>query len=186
MIEIYNHPNGGIHRLIQYGLGALLIVIAIAVPLQVVLALILPGAGLFYLTAILTALLALPVILQTTATPSITITERELTIHPVIWPPQVIPWDTITALKNYPLLPPEDAEAVRRAMIGKRKYAPAQGIMLMIPNLPVYYRVTGWFAGEGWTPVIAITNRSHQRYDRLAQQITARVGQPQNSSHTTG
>lgn len=176
MIETFDHPKPRQHRLTQYVLGGAMIVIAIAAPLQVVLALLISNAALFYLTALLTLLLSLPLILQTAATPALTLTDSALTLHPVIWPKQVIPWEAITAIKAYPLLPPEDAEAVRRAMIGKRKYAPAKGIMLIVPDLPVYYRVTGWFAGEGWTSVIAITNRTHQHYDRLAAQITARVG----------
>ena len=57
-------------------------------------------------------------------------------------------------------------------MVGKRKYRAAEGKMLIIPSLPLYYRFTGLFAGEGFVGVIGLTNRSHTDYERLIEQVT--------------
>jgi hypothetical protein len=48
-------------------------------------------------------------------------------------------------------------------------------MMLVLPDLPLPYRVTGVLAGEGFIPVIAITNRTHTAYDDLIAEITRRV-----------
>ena len=43
--------------------------------------------------------------------------------------------------------------------------------MLVIRGLPVQYRVTGFFVGEGFKPVIALTSRTHTDYDRLIKKV---------------
>ena len=53
--------------------------------------------------------------------------------------------------------------------------------MLIIPSLPLQYRFTGLFAGEGFTGVIALTNRSHTDYDALIKQVEKHVA-PQSPS----
>ena len=77
----------------------------------------------------------------------------------------------MTAVKPYPLLPPADAEVTRKALAGRKKYRPAEGVMLVIPALPLPYRFGGFFPGEGFTPVIAVTTRTHTDYDDLVRQI---------------
>ena len=91
------------------------------------------------------------------------------------------------AIKDYPLLPPKDAEVTRRAMVGKKRYRAAEGKMLIIPSLPLQYRFTGLFAGEGFTGVIALTNRSHTNYDALIKQVEKHVTSPPDPlSHFVG
>ena len=75
------------------------------------------------------------------------------------------------AIKDYPLLPPKDVEAARRALVGRQRYRAAEGKMLIIPSLPLPYRFTGLFAGEGFIGVIALTNRTHTDYDTLIKQV---------------
>lgn len=149
-------------------------IIALSVPLQVLLAFV-TGGSLFLLTAPLTLLLLLPLAMLVSVSPPVEISREGLLLRPVIWPERLVRWDEIKAVKTYSLLPPEDSEAVRRAMVGRKKYQAAAGIMLIIPTLPVQYRAAGFFAGEGFTPIIAITNRTHTGYDYLVKQITASV-----------
>jgi len=153
----------------QYGAAALLALIALSVPLQIVLAF--AGAPVFALTGLFTLLLAPFVLLLTTATPAVTVAPEGIMVQPRLWRTHSIPWHQVAAIKPYPLLPPADAEISRRYLAGRSRYRPAEGIMLVIPGLPAQYRIAGLLAGEGFRPVIAITNRTHAHYDVLVKKI---------------
>lgn len=176
MAITHAHPSPALNRAVHYGALAVLIVLAASVPLQVLLALSGARGGLFTLSALATLLLALPILLLITATPAVSISEDGLTVHPVIWRARFIPWQAVRELKDYPLLPPPDTEVGRRVLVGRRKYRPAQGVMLVIPGLPAQYRVTGFFAGEGLTSVIALTSRTHTDYEQLVNRVRVYVG----------
>lgn len=153
------------------GVGALFL----SAPVQVGIALRVPGAGLFIVTAILSLLLTLPLILLLRATPPVTTDDAGISLNPRVGRTVTIAWGDVQEVKPYPLLPPVDSEAVRRAAVGRKKYRAAEGIMLRCAGLPWPYRVVGWFAGEGFRPVFAVTNRSHAEYDRLKKDIERRV-----------
>ncbi len=166
----YRHPKPAQQRLTHFGAALLLLVMLLAVIGQLVL--VFSGVpGVFLITAVLTALLMLPVLMLISAAPPVTLSSAGITLHPHIWRERFVRWEQVRAVKPYPLLPPTDTEVVRRAAVGRRKYRPAQGIMLVIPALPPQYRVTGFFAGEKVAPVIALTNRTHVDYERLEQQV---------------
>lgn len=177
-VSDHPHPNPARYRLMQSIGAALMLVIVLSVPLQIGLAFV-TGGLLFLLTAPLTLLMLLPLAMMTSATPPLTINESGLTLKPLLWPDRVIAWDEIRAVKPYPLLPPQDSEMIRRALVGRKKYQVAEGIMLVIPGLPLQYRAAGFFAGEGFTPVVAITNRTHTGYDRLVKQVRLHTGDAQ-------
>lgn len=172
MTRVHSHPNPFIDRLIQYGAAGVGVLMLLSVPLQLVLASV---GGLFALTAVVTLLLTLPVLMLTTATPAVTLSAEGLTIQPRVWRAQTVRWSDIHAVKDYPLLPPPGSESGRKAFVGRSKYRPAEGKMLVIPCLPAYYRVTGFFAGEGLTPVIALTNRTHTDYEALIAAVLRSV-----------
>ncbi len=155
----------------QYGALVFILVIVIAALLQVLLALLVVPGGLMFITAVLTVLLALPVLMLLTATPPVTVNQEGIHIEPAVWPARFVRWEAVTAVKDYPLLPTPDAEVGRRTLLGRRKYRPAEGIMLVIPGLPVQYRVAGFFAGERGAPVIALTSRTHTEYDKLVKRV---------------
>ena len=167
MKSVHLHPNPLLDRFTQYGAVGLILVMLVATPLQIALGLLgLPG-GLLVFTGIATLLLTPPVLILTAATPQVTVSSEGITIQPLIWKERFVPWREVQAIKDYPLLPPSGSEVGRKALAGRRRYRPAQGKMLVIPGLPVQYRVTGYFAGEGFTGVIALTNRTHRDYDKL-------------------
>lgn len=172
MKSVHLHPNPLLDRVTQYGAVALVAVMLVATPLQIVLLLVGAPGGLFLFTAIATLLLTPPVLLLTTATPRVTVSPDGITIQPIIWKEKFIPWSEVQALKDYPLLPPSDSEVGRKALAGRQRYRAAEGKMLVIPTLPVQYRVTGYFAGEGFTGVIALTNRTHAEYEKLIKKVT--------------
>jgi hypothetical protein len=158
------------NRLAHHLAGVLMLALVIGMPFQIFLAAAL-GAPLFLLTAPISLLLLLPLAMYTSATPEITLTDQGLQIRPVLWRLQQVRWDQVSEVKDYTLLPDQDAEVTRRYAVGRKNYKPAEGLMLVIPSLPLQYRATGFFAGEGFKPVIAVTNRSHTNYRYLAEQV---------------
>lgn len=172
------HPRPAQYRLSQFIGAALMLALVVSVPLQFALAFV-TGGLLFLLTAPLSLLLLLPLAMLTSATPPVSIDAAGLTLKPLLWPDRVIAWGEIRAVKPYPLLPPQESESVRRAMVGRKKYQTAEGVMLIVPGLPIQYRAAGFFAGEGLTPIIAVTNRTHTNYDRLVKQIRLHSGDTQ-------
>lgn len=180
MSNTFTHPNPLIERISHYGALALIILMAIAVIGQILLAL--SGLVLLLITGAFTLLLIAPVVMFTTATPAVTVDAAGITVMPVLWRHQFIEWSAVTAIKPYPLLPPHDAESGRKALEGRRRYRSAEGIMLVIPSLPLVYRITGLFAGEGFTGVIALTNRSHTDYERLVELVRLEVEAQQVNS----
>jgi hypothetical protein len=156
-----------IYRLSQAVLMVTAVILAVSAPLQVILALNIAGAGMFIMTALLSLALMLPLILMSSATPPVTISREGLTVQPWLGRTVVVPWSAVKEVKPYSLMPPEDSETVRRAMVGRKKYRGATGLMLVCEGLPWRYRVVGAFAGEGFAPVVAITNRSHADYDQF-------------------
>jgi hypothetical protein len=172
MNSIHEHPQPALNKLIHYGGVVLIAVMLAATVAQVIIALAEPRAVLLLMGAILTLLLMLPVVMLVTITPPVTVSPDALTLRPVIGKPIQLAWTEIAAIKPYPLLPPQDNEITRRALVGPKRYRPAEGTMLVIPSLPLPYRVNGFFCGEGLTPVIAFTSRAHSDYDKLIKKTT--------------
>jgi len=171
MKSAHDHPHPQRERLVQYGALTVTGLMLLAIVLQLVLALLGAPGGLFVITALLTLLLALFILRLTVATPAVTVSEDGLEIRPLIWRSHFVAWEAVRAIKDYTLLPDEGAETGRRAIVGRRKYRPAEGKMLVIPALPRHYCITGVLAGEGFVPVIAVTNRTHTEYDKLVKKM---------------
>jgi hypothetical protein len=171
MMKTFGHPKPGLDRFTQYILAAALLLLVISAPLQVLFGLALPGGRLFILTGLISLVLALPLLMGVSVHPVVSVDDEGLTLHPVIWRERRVTWDEVREIKDYPLLPSEDMEANRRHLVGKRHYRPAAGKMLVIPSLPFQYRAAGWFAGEGFTGIIALTSRTHVDYDDLIKRI---------------
>jgi hypothetical protein len=171
MNTTHAHPQPLLDALTQYIAAALLALIVLSVPLQIVLAF--AGAPVFVLTALFTLAFAPFPLMLLAATPAVMVGPEGLTVQPRLGKAQSVAWLDVAAIKPYPLLPPPDAELSRKALAGRSKYRPAEGLMLLIPALPVQYRIAGVLAGEGFTPIIAVTTRTHDRYDMLVKKIRA-------------
>ncbi len=171
--SIHKHPHSLTDRLSQYG-GIVLAVVMVAAGIgQFVLAVV--GLPLFAISGLMTLALIAPVMLLVSATPAVSLSADGITLQPRVWRDRFVAWEDVRAIKDYPLLPPKDAEVNRRAAVGKKRYRPAEGKMLIIPSLPLQYRFTGLFAGEGYIGVVALTNRTHTDYDALIKQIERHV-----------
>lgn len=167
----FDHPNPAAHRLNQRAAALLLIVMVFAGIGQIVLVLLGVPAPLFVITGLLTLALTLPVILLTVQSPAVTVTPEHLTLHSAVWGDQTVEWSSVLAVKPDPLLPPVGAETLRRAAAGRANYRPAEGILVVIKDLPFSYRVVGFFAGEGWRGAVRLGSRTHQQYPRLVELI---------------
>lgn len=165
------HPNPTLDRLTHYGGLALILLMLVAAVAQIALALSGLPLGLLLITGIITLLLIAPIIMLITASPAVTVSREGITIEPLLWRQRLIPWQMVEAIKPYPLLPQPDVEIGRKALAGRRRYRAAEGIMLVVPSLPLHYRVTGLFAGEGLKGVIALTNRTHVNYQQLVELV---------------
>ncbi len=153
--------------------AVLSLVMVIAALLQVLIALT-NSAPLLLGTAIFTALLALPVLQNTARAPQVTLKNDGLSVNTSLWGTQNVPFSAIRAIKDDPSLPPAGAEIYRKKAVGKTKYRPVEGKILVVRGLPLPYRIVGFFAGEGLNGVIAMNSRSAPDYDRLMPQIEQR------------
>lgn len=171
---LYPHPNPTADRINQYGGFALVVVMVAAALGQFALAL--AGLPLLLLGALITLALAAPVLLLTAATPAVRVAPDGITLLPRVWPARFVPWADVRAVRDYPLLPSANTEPGRRALVGRQRYRPAEGKMLIIPALPLPYRITGLFAGAGFTGVVGLTNRTHTNYDALIRQVEQYTG----------
>ena len=178
----YTHPNPTAYKLTQWLILLATVVILLSVPLQILIAVIYPQAVLFYLMAVITLMLTAPLLLYLTVTPTVSLDDAGLTVHPFIGKSHYIDWDAIQAVQDYPLLPRQSHEVNKRLVVGRKRYKQAEGIMLITSQLPMVYRVGGLFAGERGRKIIALTNRTHDDYDHLVRQVKKHTGKAANKS----
>ncbi|MCU0514620.1 MAG: PH domain-containing protein [Anaerolineae bacterium] len=170
----YAHPSPLLYRVQQVAVLALLAALLVAAALQLLLALLLSSI-LFALMSVGLVLLAAPVLMLRVVSPPVDVEADGLRLRPLFGRERVIAWGDILRVRDYTLLPQPDQERERRALQGRKNYRPAQGKMLVVRGLPPVYRIAGFFAGERAQPIIALTTRTHTDYERLVQQVLARV-----------
>lgn len=154
----------------QLAMSGLWLATIIAMILFVVVAIML-SAPLFFLMSVILLLLSMPPVMTIVNTPPLIIRDEGLILRRFIGGERTIGWDEIDCIKAYPLLPQADQEILKQYLIGRNKYRPAEGIMLIIPTLPLPYRIGGVLTAEKGNPVIAFTNRTHSDYDTLKHRI---------------
>lgn len=166
----HTHPNLSLYKLQQAILSTLIVLALFGAVMFIIIALLLP-AHLFIVMGILVLLLAIPLCMGLLNTPPVVISDEGLTIASFLGREQLIAWDDIQKVSDYPLLPQANQEILKQYLVGRKNYRPAEGIMLIIPQLPILYRFAGFLAGEGGSPIIAFTNRTHSDYDTLKRRI---------------
>jgi hypothetical protein len=176
--SVHDSINPLVTRVSNYALIVLTVALILAIPAWIIIGMSEPRAVLFVVMVIPSLLFLPALIFLSVVTPPVTVTADGLLLRPYVWRQRLIRWTDITLAKPYPLLPSPESEVIRRAMVGRRKYAPAEGIMILSPALPWPYRCAAFFAGERHTPIVAFTNRSHQDYATLAKAIASRCEMP--------
>lgn len=159
----FPHPRvrQAVSRLLAFGLiGAALAIIA-----QLLL---IPFAGpLLCGSALLTAVLMLPLLLRTVLHPEISVTRDGLILRPMLWPAQFVAWASLTQIVAHPLV--YNDAAMGRVLHGKR-YRPREGVVVVLsPAAKVWpvYRLVGQLAGTGNVPAFAISSTTHNDYEGL-------------------
>jgi hypothetical protein len=176
--SVHDNTNPQITRLTHYALAVMIVALILAVPAWLIIGLTNERAVLFIVMVIPTILFLPALVFLSVTTPPVTVSAEGLLLRPYVWRQRLIDWQDVTLAKPYPLLPASESEVMRRALVGRKKYAPAEGLMVLVPGLPWPYRIAGYFAGERGTPIVAFTNRAHQDYATLAQAIRARCEMP--------
>ncbi|GAB1422033.1 hypothetical protein MASR2M15_22400 [Anaerolineales bacterium] len=156
-------------RIQQYFILGLMLLILLASVLLIGMGLII-GLPLFLLGGFLILLLLLPLFKSTITSPPYELNDQGFYLRPILWPDHFVRWDSVKATHDDNLLPSRGAEVMKRLAQGK-KYQEAEGFVLLCPTLPFYYRLNGWMAGEGWQPLIAISNHSHEAYQQLKKDV---------------
>ena len=164
-ISNHPHPNAKMQRLIGWlaGLGLLGTVVG-----SVGLLILGFGYGLGLMVLMVPFLLGLstPLFLITSLHPAITVKENGLRLKPLVFPASFLQWESIREMTPHTLVKPPAPSKLRRS-------STQQGEMLLVvPNsLPWHYRMVGWMAGHGFTPVFAISNRTHVDYELLRDTV---------------
>lgn len=171
---VFSHPNPRTDALRQYGGALLAAVMAVAGLASIVIALS-DGRLLLMLGVGVTCwLLIAPIIMLSAASPAVEITADALIVRSRVWGRHAVPWAAIQAIMDHPLLPPEDGEKLRRVAVGRSRYQPERGKLIVMPSLPLPFRFLGKFAGVGLTGAIAVTSRAHRDYAALIAEIETR------------
>lgn len=171
---LITHPKPRVDALRQYGGAALALVMALA-GLGTILAGLSNGRLLLLIPAgVMCWLLIAPVIMLSAASPALEITDAALIVRSRVWGRHALPWASIRDIRDNPLLPPEEGEKVRRAVVGRANYAPERGKLIVAPALPLPFRFLGRFAGVGFTGAVALSSRAHTPYDAAVAAIEAR------------
>ncbi|NDJ85479.1 MAG: hypothetical protein GYB66_06305 [Chloroflexi bacterium] len=163
-ISNHPHPRQRLQRLIGCFTvsGMLLTVLGVAGLLVLGI-----GYGLFLMVLMVPFLLglALPLFLLTSLHPSIAVEEGGLRLRPLVFAETYVAWDKIEAMTPHTLVKPPPPSKLRRKA--------QTGVMFVArPGaLPAHYRVVGMLSGHGFKPVFAISDRTHQDYEHLKQQI---------------
>lgn len=182
--SVHRHPKTRLNNLIQYGAIVVVGLLLVSAPLQIVLTLTGAPEG-FIVSALFTVLLAAPVLMLTAVAPPVTVDETGIMLKPLIWKKRFVPWSDVQAVKVFPLLPTEEQEINRKWVVGRNNYRAAQGIMLLIPGLPVQYRIAGFLAGERGRPIIALTNRAHTDYEHLVKIVLSQTDSKRHDNALT-
>lgn len=170
----YRYPSPLIRKTISRLLALALILMTLAIPLQVILAVLTP-APLCIGTALFTAILLIPLLMRTVLHPEIDVTGDGLILYPMLWPSQFVSWSALEGIVPHPLVFNDDA--MGRVLHGKR-YRRREGIAVVVApevGLVPAYRLVGNLAGVGNRPAFAISSTTHTDYDALVALIRSRV-----------
>lgn len=162
---VYSTPHPLIRRAAARLIAISLLLALIACLAQIVLALSI--APLFIGTAFFTAVLTVPLLLQSVLHPEVITTRDGLILRPMLWRSQAVPWTAIRTITAHPLI--YNDEVVGRHLHGKH-YRPREGMIIVLrwdtAVLPLY-RLVGSVAGVGNVPAFGISSTTHKGYEEL-------------------
>lgn len=121
-----------------------------------------------------------PLIVFTAIHPEITLQDEGVHIKPLVWKSRLVAWEQLTALTDHALMkPPPPA---RQQKLTRRPVTKGHMILVQKGALGWPFRVVGFAAGHGTTPVFAISSKTHRDYDQLYQTLKRRLPQQKDSA----
>ncbi len=117
----------------------------------------------------------IPLIILTAIHPEITVQDEGVHIKPLIWKSRLVAWEQLTALADHSLMKPPPPS--RQQKLTGRPVVKGQMILVEKGALGWPFRVVGFAAGHGTTPVFAISSKTHRDYDQLYQALKRRIPQ---------
>jgi hypothetical protein len=173
VVSEHRYPRPLVRRIASclVAVGSALAVVSIAV--EIFLALFV--SPLLCGIAFFTAILAIPLLQRSVLHPEISVVDGGLSVQPMIWRAQFVPWDSVAEIVTHPLV--YNDEAMGRLLHGKG-YRPRQGIVVIVkPEAGLWpvYRLVGALAGAGNRPGFALSSTTHTDYETLVQTIQAFV-----------
>lgn len=114
---------------------------------------------LLFLTALLLLVLVTPLLLLTSLHPAVDVHDDGLQVTPLVWKSHFILWENLSHLTRHHLLGPEPTERS-----GQQK---VEGLMVVAKRGKWHFRIVGLFAGQAGKPVFAISDRTHQDFNKL-------------------
>ena len=170
IVRQHRDPHPRVRRIVSGLLALGLVTVVAAMAAQVVLAWVTAG-WLFCGTALLTAILVIPLLMRTVLHPEIGVSQAGLHVQPMIWRAQFVPWNAFTGIIAHPLVTNDDA--MGRILYGKR-YRRREGIVVVAgreSGLWPVYRLVGSLAGAGNRPAFALSSTTHTDYEALVVTI---------------
>lgn len=154
-----------------------MVVIVIAVALQLVLAVWI--APLLLGTAGFTLILLIPLLLHSVLHPEVAVTERGLSVRPLIGKSQAIPWSAIIGLAPHPLLPDAQTDQLLARKLYGKKAGGRTGIVVLLKQKALdwpLFQLVGQMADAGLCPAFCLSNTTNRDYDQLLVAIQAATG----------
>lgn len=153
-----------------------LVLCSAAILAQLILALLSGAFGfLFLLSALFTATLLIPLILQTVLHPEITVSRDGLWLRPMLWRERFVPRHALLRCVRHPLIPESEANAALERWLFGKKHRRREGYAIIVARdaLPLPYRLLARLANSPDAAAFAISSTTHRNYDRLCAAIAA-------------
>lgn len=154
-------------------LALTLILAAAAIALQIVLAFVV--GPLFLGTALFSAILTLPLLLQSVLHPEIYLSADGLYLRPMLWRVQFVPRAALLRTARHPLMQSRDVADPQGRLLHGKNYRPREGLVVVVDEqagLLPFYRLLAGMVGARGGYAFAIQNRAQRDYGSLAHTIS--------------
>lgn len=115
----------------------------------------------------------MPLVILTALHPDIAIHDEGVLVKPLIWKSHLVTWNQLTALAEHALMKPPPPERQRK--LTRQKLADGYMVVVEKGALGWPFRVVGFAAGHGTSPVFAISNKAQQEYDTLYRTLKQHI-----------
>lgn len=173
---MHRHPRPRVRRFTARLIAIGLTTAGLAALAQVALAVLFGSAGVLFLgTAILTLILACPLVMLSALHPAITVGTNGLLVSPMLWRTCFVSWSALARMEQHPLFWNNDATG---RLLHGRGYRPREGALVLVhadAGLPPQFRLVSLLTGGPALPAFAISSTTHTRYPELAGALRDRI-----------